>query len=84
MHLVEKRHNTKFKSPIREWILELEEMDPAGTAFRYADEEPGSSRYVEQWFDFVHFQFAMKKVFDVLDMAILRTGAIGKPAKKRK
>ena len=84
MHLVEKRHNTKFKSPIREWILELEEIDPASTAFRYADEESGSSRYVEQWFDFVHFQFAMKRVFDMLDMAILRTGVKGKPAKKKK
>ena len=84
MHLVEKRHNTKFKPPIRQWILELEEIDPAGTAFRYADEELSTNPYMEQWFDFLHFRFAMQKVFDVLDMAILRTGAKGKPAKKRK
>lgn len=82
VHLVEKRHGKKLPSPIRDWILELEEIDPGGTAFRYADEQSGSQHYAEQWFDFVHFQFAMKRTFDALDMAILRVGAKGKPARK--
>ena len=82
VHLVETRHCASLPSPIRDWILELEQIDPAGTAFRYADEQTRSPRYIEHWFDFVHFQFAMKRTFDALDMAILRTGAIGKPAKK--
>jgi hypothetical protein len=84
VELVEKRRGVKLPSPIREWIIELEEIDPAGTAFRYADEVPGANHYGEHWFDFVHFQFAMKRIFDALDMAILRAGAKGKLAKKRK
>ena len=84
VHLVEKRRQVKLPSPVRGWILELEEIDPAGTAFRYADENAGSSRYFEHWFDFRHFQFAMKRVFDTLDMAILRVGATGTPARRTK
>ena len=83
LHLVEKQFGKKLEVPIRKWILELEEIDPAGTAFRYADERTGSRRYAEYWFDFVQFQFAMKRVFDVLDMAILRVGSRGKLARKR-
>lgn len=77
LHLVEKRHKTKFGSPMREWILELEQMDPAGTAFRYAD-GLASNEYQELWFDFAQFDHAMKKVFTVIDNAILRTGIVGK------
>jgi hypothetical protein len=84
VQLVEQRRKVTLPPPIREWILQLEQIDPAGTAFRYADEDAGSSRYFEQWFDFRHFQFAMKRVFNALDTAILRVGAKGKPAKKKK
>lgn len=77
LHLVEKRHKTKFGSPMREWILELEQMDPAGTAFRYADGS-ASNEYQELWFDFAQFDHAMKKVFTVIDNAILRAGLDGK------
>ena len=83
VQLVEQRSKVTLPPPIREWILELEQIDPTGTAFRYSDEETGSSRYSEHWFDFRHFKFAMKRVFDALDMAILRVGAKGKPAKKK-
>ncbi|MCK9194088.1 MAG: hypothetical protein M0P19_09485 [Nevskia sp.] len=84
VQLVEQRRKVALPPPIREWILQLEQIDPAGTTFRYADEDGGSNKYFEQWFDFRHFQFAMKRVFDALDMAILRVGAKGKPAKKKK
>jgi hypothetical protein len=84
MRLVEKRHGTKFNATMRGWILELEKIDPAGTAFRYAGAEPVSIRYTERWFDFRHFQFAMGKVFDVLDAAVLRTGVKGRSPKRRK
>ena len=84
VQLVEQRRKVTLPPPIREWILQLEQIDPTGTSFRYAGEEAGSSRYFEHWFDFRHFQFAMKRVFDALDMAILRVGAKGKPAKKKK
>ena len=84
VQLVEQRRKVTLPPPIREWILQLEQIDPTGTSFRYAGEEAGSSRYFEHWFDFRHFQFAMKRVFDALDMAILRVGAKGKLAKKKK
>jgi len=82
--LVEKRRGVKFPSPIREWMLELEQIDPAGTAFRYADEVPGPNGYGEHWFDFAHFQFAMKLIFDMIDRAVLKSGAQGKPARKKR
>jgi len=82
--LAEKRHGgKKIKSPIREWILELDKIDPAGTAFRYADAKLTSNPYAEYWFDFQHFKFAMKQVFDAIDMAILHLHVTAKPAKKR-
>jgi hypothetical protein len=84
VHLVEKRRQVKIPSPIRNWILELDQIDPAGTAFRYADADSALNQFYEQWFDFRHFQFAMKRVFNALDMAILRVGAQGKPVKKKK
>jgi len=82
--LAEKRHGgKKIKSPIREWMLELDKIDPGGTAFRYADGEHTSNPYAEYWFDFQHFKFAMKQVFDEIDMAILRLGVTGRPARKK-
>lgn len=84
VELVEKRRQEKFPVPIRSWILELDQIDPRGTAFRYADEDSALDQHYEQWFDFRHFQFAMKRIFDVLDRAILRVGAKGKSAVKKK
>ena len=70
--LVEKRHGERLPSPARGWIIELDEIDPNGAAFRYGDEEAGRAlRYVEYWVDFVHFKFAMTRVFRMLDTAIL-------------
>jgi hypothetical protein len=82
--LVEKRYGVRLPSPIREWILELEGIDPSGTAFRYADEDSTLDQHYEQWFDFQHFQFAMKHVFEAIDDAILRFDPKGKPPKKKK
>lgn len=84
VRFVEKRRQVKIPSPIRNWILELDQVDPRGTAFRYADEDSALNRFYEQWFDFRHFQFAMERVFDALDTAILRVRAKGIPAKKRR
>jgi hypothetical protein len=61
----------KIPFPIREWIIELDKLDPRGTAFRYADGEAGTLRYAEYWVDFVHFKYAMKCVFECLDHAYL-------------
>ena len=82
--MVEQRHAQKIGSPVKEWILELDKIDPIGTAFRYADDEAGTLQWVEYWVDFVQLKFAMKQVFEMIDHAILRVGARGKPAKKRK
>jgi hypothetical protein len=84
MNIVEKRYSAKFKSPARDWILEMDRIDPSGTAFRYSDVEPGTSRDGELWFDFVHFRFAMKQVFEALDRIVLHLQPEGKPVKKRK
>jgi hypothetical protein len=69
---VEARWKIKLPSPIRGWILELDEIDPEGTAFRYAGADTALNEHYEEWFDFRHFHFAMKRVFDAIDMAILR------------
>lgn len=83
--LVEKRHQEKLPPHLRGWILELDQIDPAGTAFRYTEDDHVMNKLFEQWFDFRHFRFAMNRVFDALDMAILRAKPEGKPAvKKRK
>lgn len=68
---VEKRHHQKIGFPIREWIIELDKIDPYGTTFRYADDQAGTLRYTEYWVDFVQFKFAMRRVFDALDQACL-------------
>ena len=75
--LVEKRRGGKIGSPIRDWILELDRMDPKGTAFRYADAESRAITYEEHWLDLVQFKFAMNRVFEVIDSAILHLGSSG-------
>lgn len=82
--LVEKLHGKKIGQPVRGWILELDKIDPGGTAFRYADEELDALKYTEHWLDLVQFKFAMNRVFQMLDQAVLHLGTSGKPAKKRK
>ncbi len=69
--LVEKRHGERLPSRTREWIIEMDEVDPDGTAFRYADDEGGALRYVEYWVDFEQFKSAMTRVFQTLDMAVI-------------
>lgn len=81
--LVEKRHNVTFPSPIRAWILELDGIDPRGTAFRYANEDTPLDHHYEQWFDFQHFKFAMKVVFDTIENAICQAKPKRKPCKKK-
>jgi hypothetical protein len=78
VRLVEGRHGERLPSPSREWIIELDEIDPAGTAFRYADDQAGAMKYAEYWLDFVQFKFAMARVFTMLDMAILRAAGTGR------
>lgn len=76
---VEERHGERLPAPAREWIIELDKIDPNGTAFRYADEDAGKPlRHVEYWLDFVQFKFAMTLVFRMLDSAILRASSSGK------
>jgi hypothetical protein len=72
VRLVESRHGMKISSPVREWILELDKIDPSGTAFRYADDNGGALPWQEHWIDFGQFKFAMDRVFDMLDRAILK------------
>lgn len=74
VHLVEKRYGKKIARPIRQWILELDQIDPGGTAFRYDEDSIGSNQYAEQWFDLAHFKFAMGQVFQVIDLAVLNSG----------
>ncbi|HVT17989.1 MAG TPA: hypothetical protein VHQ90_17660 [Thermoanaerobaculia bacterium] len=68
---VEKRHRKKIGSPIREWIIELDKIDPYGTAFRYADDKAHTLKYAEYWVDFLQFKYAMSSVFEGLDHACL-------------
>ncbi len=73
--LVEVRHGKKIGFPVREWILELDKLDPGSTAFRYSNDHIGTFKGAEYWVDFVQFKFAMEKTFDVIDFAILERGA---------
>jgi hypothetical protein len=77
--LVEKRHGERLPSRAREWIIELDEIDPKGMTFRYADDNAGKAmRNVEYWVDFGQFKFAMTRVFRMLDTAILNASRDGK------
>jgi hypothetical protein len=71
IHHVETHRGQKVPSPVREWIIELDKIDPKGTAFRYADDEAGTRRYAEYWVDFVQLKYAMNQVFEWLDHACL-------------
>lgn len=82
IRLVEKRHGETIGSPIREWIIEFDKIDPVGTAFRYADDEAGTLKYAEFWIDFLQLKFAMGQVFQVLDDAVRRSGTKGRAPKK--
>ncbi|HUS05112.1 MAG TPA: hypothetical protein VMZ52_02365 [Bryobacteraceae bacterium] len=82
--LVEKRHGERLPSWARTWIIELDKMDPNGTAFRYAVVGAGKARgYVEYWVDFVQFKFAMSRVFRMLDTAILNATRDGRMESRR-
>jgi hypothetical protein len=39
--------------------------------------------HYEQWFDFQHFKFAMKLVFDTIENAICRSNSKGESGKKK-
>lgn len=70
--LVERRYGKPVGAPIRSWILELDKIDPFGTAFRYADEAAGKTLYfAEFWVDFLQFRFAMNRMFEIFDSAAL-------------
>lgn len=84
VRLVEKRHGQRIGSPIREWIVELDKIDPYGTAFRYADDQAATLKYAEYWVDFVQLKCALSLIFEMLDNAILRTGLMGEPSNKSK
>jgi hypothetical protein len=77
VHLVERRHKERIGSPMREWIVEFDKIDPYGTAFRYADDEARTLTYAEFWIDFAQLKHAMGLVFEVFDRAILHTSATG-------
>jgi hypothetical protein len=71
--LLEKHHGQRIPAPARDWITELDAIDPRGTTFRYADEEAEAAlRYAEYWVDFNQLKHAMGCVFDMLDHAALR------------
>jgi len=67
---IEKRYRRRISSPVREWIIEFDNIDPKGTAFRYADDQADTLKYAEYWVDFVHLKFVMNHVFEMLDHAI--------------
>ena len=83
VRLVEKHHGQKIGSPVREWIMEFDSIDPVGTAFRYADDQKRTLSYAEYWVDFAQLRYAMELVFKMLDSAILRVGASGRPPKRK-
>lgn len=68
---IESRHGQRIGSPIREWMMELDRIDPFGTAFRYADDKADTLKYAEYWVDFLQFKYAMNRVFQLLDHTCL-------------
>jgi hypothetical protein len=83
VRLIETRHGERLPSPAREWIIELDKIDPAGTAFRYVDDQAQTLKYAEFWVDFVQFKFAMTRVFRMLDQAILHAAGTGRIERSR-
>lgn len=71
IQLVEQRHRRKIGSPVRDWIIEFDKIDPYGTAFRYADDQAGTLKCAECWVDFVQLRHAMNHTFKALDEACL-------------
>jgi hypothetical protein len=79
MLLVEKRHGELLPLREREWIIELDDLDPGGTTFRYVDGNAGKALdHGEYWVDFVQFKYAMNRVFWMLDTAILKASGDGR------
>lgn len=76
LEAVEKRNKRKMRDPYRSWILELDSMDPGGTAFRYDLEDQPQGLGSELWIDFRHVKFVMDKLIFELDMAILNDRGI--------
>jgi hypothetical protein len=76
---IEKRYRRRIGSPVREWIIEFDKIDPKSTAFRYADDQAATLRGAEFWVDFVHLKFAMNRVFRILDDAICWETVRGSP-----
>lgn len=72
VELVEKRLGQRIGTPIREWIIEFDSIDPGGTTFRYADDPAGTLSYAEYWVDFHHLKHAMGLVFQAMDEACIR------------
>jgi hypothetical protein len=79
VYLVEKRHGKKIPPPVKGWIQELDQIDPKGTAFRYADDEQRTLIYAEHWVDLHQFKFAMGKTFELIDNAIIKLGVNARP-----
>jgi len=67
VELVEKRLGQKIGTPIREWIIEFDRIDPGSTTFRYADDPAKTLSYAEYWVDFRHLKYAMDLVFQAMD-----------------
>ncbi|MCC6589818.1 MAG: hypothetical protein IT168_24200 [Bryobacterales bacterium] len=79
----EKRHGERFPEQIKGWIEEMDSIDPIGTAFRYADDQMKTLSYAECWIDFGQLKYAMGLVFRMLDKAIVRSGASGRPPRRK-
>jgi hypothetical protein len=81
---VEKACGEEFPQQMKDWILELDGIDPVGTAFRYADDQKKTLSHAEYWIDFAQLKYAMGLIFNMLDKAILRSGAQGRPPKRKR
>jgi hypothetical protein len=75
IHRVEKQFGKRIASPIREWIIEIDDIDPRGTAFRYADDQAGTLKYAEFWVDLEQLRFVMSHVFKMVDEDVLQIAA---------
>jgi len=68
---VERRFGQRLKEPFRGWIMELDKIDPLGTAFRYFEAEDNQGLGDESWIDYRHVKFAMQELCFRLDMSLL-------------
>jgi hypothetical protein len=69
VHRIEHQLGKRIGAPMRGWIIELDNIDPHGTAFRYASDTADTLTFAEYWVDFHQLRFAMGRVFDVIDRA---------------